>query len=375
MKIGINLTFLYEITGIGVYVKNLLEHLLNFAPSDYEFFIFIAKDTPRDVIFESKNVNYIKLPHKASNKFIRMIVEQLFLPILVKKYKIDFLFSPAIFHPIILGEKNVLTLHDLIFKLDKNINLVNLYYKILLKNIPRCKYIFTVSNFSKGEIEEYYRSCKKKLNIHVIYEGIPKLPTIKEEELNNFLNKFNVSKNNYFFYIGLIVPHKNISNMLKAFKLFLNRNPQFKLVLSGKIKKNLLDPFKIVNELNLENNVIITGMISDEEKVALLKGSVGLIFISTHEGFGLPVLEAQSLGVPVLTSNVTALPEISGKGALFVNPYNVEEITEGMEKIAFDEKLREDLIKKGYENIKRFSWEKAAEEVLNIFKSINKKYE
>jgi glycosyltransferase involved in cell wall biosynthesis len=158
--------------------------------------------------------------------------------------------------------------------------------------------------------------------------------------------------------------------LIKAFYFFAKKHSGFELVLAGRIAKDLIDPYKIIAELNLQNKIRLIGYITEEEKSVLYKYAKAFVFVSTHEGFGFPILEAQSLGVPVLTSNTSSLPEIAGDGALFVNPFDIEEISKGMEKIVFDENLRKDLIQKGYENIKRFSWRKSAEELLEIFKEV-----
>jgi len=113
--------------------------------------------------------------------------------------------------------------------------------------------------------------------------------------------------------------------------------------------------------------VILTGTLSPEEVVALYKKSKALTFPSFYEGFGLPILEAQSLGVPVLTSNISSMPEVAGKGALYVNPYDISDIAKGMEKLAENNDLCHELIQKGFENIKRFSWEESVKKILKIF--------
>lgn len=367
MNIGINLLFLYEITGIGVYVKNLLKNLGEIDKED-KFFIFVSKTTPKEVFFNYENFKYIVLPVDANKRLVRIFFEQIILPILTLKYKLKVLFTPSVFHPIFSFCPQVLTLYDVVFSLDRRLNLKNLYFRILLKSAKRAKIIITVSEFSKKEIVDFYKD--KKLPISVIYGGVPQLPFRETNYDNKILEKFKVEKP-YLFYIGLIVPHKNIENLLRAFKNFLEKYKEYSLVLSGRIVRELINPENLIKELNLEEKVILTGRIADEEKVALMRNASAFVFISTHEGFGLPILEAQSLGVPVLTSNVTALPEIGGAGALYVDPYNIEEITRGMEEIIMNENLRKKLIQNGYENLKRFSWEKAAEETLKILKELS----
>lgn len=367
MNIGINLLFLYEMTGIGVYVKNLLKNLGEIDKED-KFFIFVSKTTPKEVFFNYENFKYIVLPVDANKRLVRIFFEQIILPILTLKCKLKVLFTPSIFHPIFSFCPQVITLHDVSFILDRKFNLKNLYFRLLLKSAKKAKTIIAISEFSKKEIIDFYKH--KELPVSIVYEGIPYLPSVEKIYDNKVLEKFKIKKP-YLFYIGLVVPRKNIPNLLKAFKNFSEKYKEYSLILSGRIVKELINPENLIKELNLDEKVILTGIISDEEKVVLMKNASAFVFISTYEGFGLPILEAQSLGVPVLTSNVTALPEIGGEGALYVDPYNIEEIAKGMEEIIMNEDLRKKCIQKGYENLKRFSWEKAAEETLKILRKVN----
>ena len=183
------------------------------------------------------------------------------------------------------------------------------------------------------------------------------------------LSKFKVDRP-YFLYIGNWRPRKNLPGLIKSFKIFREKaGRDYLLIIGGRKDKRFLDLEKEVKKNQLEGKVILTDFLKPEEVAALYEKARALTFPSFYEGFGLTVLEAQSSGLPVLTSNTSSLPEVAGKGALYVNPYDVEEIARGMEKIAFNGKFREDLIKRGFENIRRFSWMKSAKQLLNIFHS------
>ena len=128
----------------------------------------------------------------------------------------------------------------------------------------------------------------------------------------------------------------------------------------------------MIEETGLGGKVILTDFVTQEEKVLLYKGAMALVFPSLYEGFGLPVLEAQSLGIPVLTSNTSSLPEIAGEGAIYVDPYSIEDIAKGMKRLTVDKELRTKLIQAGFENVKRFSWAKAAWQLQEIFLTVAK---
>ena len=127
---------------------------------------------------------------------------------------------------------------------------------------------------------------------------------------------------------------------------------------------------KTVEELNLQDRVIFKGYIPDNELEWMYLNASLFVFPSLSEGFGLPILEAMSCGVPVITSNYGAMAEVAGNAALLVNPYNIDEIAEAMYKVLTDQKLKEDLIKKGLERAKQFSWEKTAKETLEVYKEV-----
>ncbi|MBZ1345220.1 MAG: glycosyltransferase family 4 protein, partial [Candidatus Nealsonbacteria bacterium] len=286
---------------------------------------------------------------------------------LLKKYKIDLLFSPSPAAPFFYKNK-IVVIHDCAY--DRFKEFENLLSKIYFRAMfYGAKYfsrkIITSSNFSKKELVEIYKINPEK--IEVIYGGVPEMPEVSDEIVKTTLNKFKIDKP-YFFYVGNWRPRKNLSGLIKAFKLFREKGLDYLLVIGGRKDKRFLDLEKEIKGNRLEGKVILTDTVSREEISSLYQKAKALTFPSFYEGFGLPVLESQSLGIPVLTSNTSSLPEVAGDSVLYVDPYNLEEIARGMEKIVLDEKLREDLIKKGFENIKRFSWEKAAKETLKVLK-------
>jgi glycosyltransferase involved in cell wall biosynthesis len=366
MRIGINLLQFKEITGLAIYTQNILENFGKLDKED-EFFLFTNQIDLPELHFDFPNFCYIKLPVNPKKKFLWPFFEQIIFPLYLVKYKLDVLFCPAIFNPLISFCKKVTVIHDCGYLYDRHFNFKNFYLRFITWAATKSSKVITISNFSKKEILNFFKVPNQK--IKVIYPGVQKEFSVKEREGEEILRKLNVRKP-YFFYIGLIVPYKNILNLLKAFKIVNKKYPDYKLILAGYLRPELLNLEDAIKKLNLQEKVEYVGPVKEKEKAVLYKNSVALIFPSLHEGFGLPVLEAQSLGVPVLTSNVTALPEVAGEGALYVDPYNVEEIAKGMERIAFDENLRRDLIKKGFENVKRFSWKKAAKELLKVFKEV-----
>jgi len=367
MKIGINLLPYKEITGWVIYIRNLLKNLVQLNRQN-EFFLFGPEDLSTNFEFNKRNINLVVV-RRLKRNYVKALYQQFNIYPLLKKYKIDVLFSPSPAAPFFYKNK-VLVIHDCAydrFREFENI-LSKIYFRAMFYGAKWfSKKIITVSNFSKKELIELYKIKPEK--IKVIYEGVPEMEEVSEEEIQNTLNKFKINKP-YFLYIGNWRPRKNLPGLIKAFKLFINKGFDYLLVIGGRKDKRFLDLEKEIKKNQLEGKVILTDTLTRKEITCLYKRAKVLTFPSYYEGFGLPVLEAQSLGIPVLTSNTSSLPEVAGEGALFVDPYDVNDIFQGMEKVVFDEKLRQELITKGYENIKRFSWERAASETLKVLKEV-----
>ncbi len=368
MKIAINLIPFSSVSGIEIFAKNLLTHLIKVANEQKRIKVVIlrGKDSPQFLSFPGAEV--ITVP--AKGKIQKAVYQQTEIYALLKKIKADILFAPSPAAPFFYKNK-IVVIHDCAYDRFKEFDslLTKLYFKTMFWG---AKYfsqkIITVSQFSKKELVKLYKIRPNKIT--VISEGVPKLTKADNKFIRKTLRKFNLDNIPYFLYIGNTRPRKNILGLLKAFSIFSKKYPLYKLILAGKIDTRFLDVKKIIKQLNLEGRVVQIGPIYEKEKTALLKSAQALAFPTFYEGFGLPVLESQKLGVPVLTSNTSSLPEVAGKGALFVDPYNLESIAYGMEAIAFDNKLRQELIKKGLENIQRFSWENAAQKLLSVFQKV-----
>jgi glycosyltransferase involved in cell wall biosynthesis len=168
-------------------------------------------------------------------------------------------------------------------------------------------------------------------------------------------------------YVGTAFPHKNLSSLLKIMPELLEKHPDLKLVLAGKKEQYYEKLHKAVRKLGLSDHVITPGFVSDAELKWLYTHCQAYVFPSLSEGFGLPGLEAMVHGAPVVSSNATCLPEVYGNAALFFNPENTEDISLKIERILSDTELRKDLIKKGYSQVKKYSWKKMAEETLGVY--------
>lgn len=274
--------------------------------------------------------------------------------------RLDVLFVPSHTLPIIRnpGLKTVMTVHDLgVEYLPK---LHQLKQQIYLKYITRYQLksatkLIAVSKATKDDLVKRARIDPRKIS--VIYEGYDKKlfkPDTKASSLSP-----------YYLFVGTVQPRKNLERLIKAFA----RTSGVKLVIAGSRGWLADEIYKLPKKLKIEDRVKFLGYVQDKDMPALYSGAIALLFPSLFEGFGLPLLEAQACGCPVLTSNVSSMPEVAGKGAVLVNPYDVNDIVKGMNRIK-NKELRIKLIKAGFENIKRFSWERCARETLKVLENI-----
>jgi glycosyltransferase involved in cell wall biosynthesis len=176
----------------------------------------------------------------------------------------------------------------------------------------------------------------------------------------------------YLLYVGTLQPRKNLARVVEAFRRLVaaGRSSGVQLVLAGKKGWLYEDLFALVRESGLEDRVLFPGYIEDADLAQLMSGAIAFVFPSLYEGFGMPVLEAQACGAAVMTGKNSSLPEVAGDAALLVDPLDVDAIAEAMQRLVDDEDLRQELVRRGYENVKRFSWEKCARETLAVLESV-----
>jgi glycosyltransferase involved in cell wall biosynthesis len=362
MKIGINLLpFRKNLTGTGVYALNIVEQL-RFLDAENKYFLFCNKEIEQ--LFEFKEKNFIKivLPVLAQNSFKRILWEQLILPVYLKKSKIDVLFTPSVAVPVLSKCKHVVCIHDLIpFHTKGKYSWIRSEYikQITRISAKKAAKVLTVSENSKLEIQRYCQIAAEK--IYVTYNGFnKKLIVIDEYQWQEFKKAHRIP-NHYILFVGTLEPGKNIESLISAYGLLKRKYKfQHKLVIAGG-KGWLFDSiFEQVSRLNLSRDVIFTGYVPDDILGALYSHADLFVLPSLYEGFGIPILEAMNFGVSVITSNISAMPEVAGDAAILVDPLDIEEIANAMQIILGNPGLHKEMSKKGKERAANFSWEKAA---------------
>lgn len=240
------------------------------------------------------------------------------------------------------------------------------------QSCKRADKIITVSEFSKQEIIKYLHIEASKIT--VMPNGVDHKFFYPRslQQINKVKEKFHI-KQEYFLYLGTLEPRKNIERLIKAYSELLRKSyssqiPQ--LVLAGGKGWMYESIFLIVQELKLEEKVVFTDYIENEEVPVLMSGAKAFVFPSLYEGFGMPPLEAMACGTPVITSNVSALPEIGKDAAILINPYSIEEITQAMQRILQEKSLKEELVQAGIKKAKTYTWASAAEILIQVYQEL-----
>jgi len=364
MRIGINLLYLIPgvVGGTETYAAGLLK---GFAQVDKqnEFFVFVNRESGNWPIPQARNFIRVICPVEAINRGKRYFFEQFRLPIMLKKYKVDVVHSLGYVGPLRTHCPAVVTVHDLNYRHIGHT--MPMFRRIILKRISinaanRADAVITVSEFSKREIcvAEKIHSDK----VIVTREGPrwerkseAKTDSIKVQEVYGIPGP-------YMAAFGGGAVHKNISRLIKAFGQLRGRFP-YQLVLIGHLPAD-------IHREELPEGVVVTGYVPEKHVLPLLTGAEIFVLPSLYEGFGLPVLEAQQSGVPVVCSSAGSLPEVAGEGALYFDPLSIADMVEKISKVASDRDLQETLRRKGQINVGRFSWEQTAQKTLEVYEQV-----
>lgn len=373
-------------TGLGVYTHSLTEALSRVPQNGFEFCFYSkpltlalspkgrGEDNP---LFPSPRLRGEGKSEGGMNTLQRMVWENVELPRLARNDHVDLLHVPAFAPPVFKSCRVVVTVHDLIGMIYPNqLGWPSRFYwgKWLPLAVKRAHALIADSENTKKDIQRILHVPEEK--IRVIYPSGYEAFSLPRDaaKLQNLKSRLGIPEK-YFLFVGTLEPRKNLKRVLGAFAQFLQTKTQdtrYQLVAAGsrefahgKFYETLLgESFK------RKDDVIFTDYLDQRDLVLLYGGAEALLYPSLYEGFGIPVLEAMASGIPVLTSRLSSLPEAAGEAAYYVDSYKTGDIARGMKEIAHNESLRKSLIAKGFEQIKKFSWEKTAQETLKVYESL-----
>lgn len=366
MKIGLDCRVIQESEPAGTahYTLEFVRALLEIDVENQYVLFFRTK--PQNEIFRRPNAKIVVLPQSS----IPFFSNHLLFSQTLRREKLDIFHATANALPIGYNGVSVLTIHDLAIYINPEwFPKQSFSTKFLVpRSLAKAKKIIVPSESTKQDLQKIFRVPANK--IKVIYEGV-RTEEPSEETKSLALEKFALQEKKYFLFLGTIEPRKNLIALIAAYKIFIYKNPDAPMLIlaGGKGWKND-DIFEAIKKQNLENKIKYLGYVSNKEKFALMKSALIFVYSSLYEGFGLPILEAMSLGTPVITSRISSIPEIAGDASLLIDPNNDGEIANALEKLWKDGNLRAELITKGKNQSAKFSWPKTAEQTLELYREV-----
>lgn len=384
MRVGIDANWaIYEKAGIGRYTYNLIKSLLQTDKKNEYVLFFNFFKSPRERMMEirdlvenahaevSLEVSVIPAPLKDWLTLTRLPINKIF------KKDIDVFHAPCFVGvPRVGYPKTVTTIHDLAFlnfPEHRGQKVADYYLKRTKLAIEKSDKLIAVSHATKNDLIEKLSVPPQK--IQVIHEASSaEFQAEKtENQIKQVQKKYHLP-DNYILSVCTLEPRKNLARLVQAYSQLPHQILRHhKLVLVGASGWNNAGLLASIADLNLTDRVILTGFVDAEDLPAVYAGAKLFVYPSLYEGFGLPILEAMSCGVPVVTSDVSSLPEIAGKAAILVDPYRVEQIAYSMKKVLTKESLRKSLKVKGLTRAKQFNWEKVARETIKVYQKLGAK--
>ncbi|WP_163195307.1 glycosyltransferase family 4 protein [Clostridium thermarum] len=357
-RVFINGSILHEQpSGLGIYAENVIKQI---GRKNKDIKVFCPVDIQGVEVI--KITDKVKPSYGKKGGFFRFLWTQLVLPFKVGKE--DILYHPFQYISFLSRARQVITIHDFIpVHYPEVAKHQYYYYKYIMPFLLRkAEKIVCISENTKKDLLDLYKVDESK--IKVVYNGYDKNVFNREKKNKGVLQKYGIDKD-YIIMVGAAYPHKNLESVLKAFSQIKDKT-DYKVVIVGKGSAYVEKLKAMTAELNISDRVIFLGYVDGQDLPALYYFAKAFVYPTLYEGFGLPILEAAACGTAVICGDNSSLPEAAGEGAEFFDARSVESIKQALEAVLFDENHRLELIRKGEENLKNFSWEKTGEEIYNF---------
>lgn len=371
MNIAVNTRLLIKnkLEGIGWFTFETMSRITKQHPEHIFYFIF---DRPfsNEFIF-SKNVKPIVISPPARHAILFYIWFELRIPGLLKKINADLFLSPDGYLSLKTNVASMVVLHDLSFEhypQDVPFAARKHYLYFFRKYAHKATRIATVSEYSKADIVKQYGVSPEKID--VVYNGANEsFKPLNDAEKESVKKKFTEGRP-YFVFVGALHPRKNLVNLFRSFDLFkLSDEQGIKLMIVGEKMWWTNQIREAYEKMTHKQDVIFSGRLGLDDLKKVVGSALALTYVSYFEGFGIPIVEAFYAETPVITSNITSMPEVAGNAAILVDPFSVESIRDAMIKVSRDEPFRLSLIEKGRLQRQKFSWQQSAD---RLWKSMEK---
>jgi glycosyltransferase involved in cell wall biosynthesis len=362
LNIAVNTRLLLKdkLEGIGWFTYETLKRITTLHKEHRFFFLF---DRPFDESFLfNDNITPLILSPQARHPFLYYWWFEHSIPKTLIKIQADLFLSPDGYLALRSNVPSIPVIHDINFEhFPENLPyLTRHYYQYFFPLFAKkAKRIATVSEFSKNDICKTYDISENKID--VVFNGVNELyATISDEEKTNHRNYYS-GGDPYFLFVGSLHPRKNVANLFRAFDQFKSQKPgKEKLLIIGSKKWWTKDIRMAYESMANKSDVLFKSHCSPNELKHIIPSALAMTYVSLFEGFGIPIIEAMQCGTPVITSNVSSMPEVAGEAAFITDPYSITSISAAMTAIASDSNLRNELILKGLKRAEDFSWDKTA---------------
>lgn len=369
MKVGIHSFWMDERpAGIGKYTDTLVQNLIRIGRSE-NLFLIHEKETEHEAYKKSNSIiNPFLTPRQ---------LQCLGIPYVLRKFQIDVFHSVQPFYQDVLpfylntNVKKVLTVHDLSTLLYPQTHTYAGLLNFIIRNIKtRSDRIITVSENSRRDLITHMKIPDDRIS--VIYNAVGDQfgPLVVSDSERQRLTEAYRIPDSFVLYIGTLEPRKNIPTLLKAYHKIRADGIDHRLVIVGNKGWKYQEIFELVDELDLRHDVVFTGYVPDSDLPLLYNLADIFVYPSLYEGFGLPPLEAMACGTPVISSNVSSIPEVVGDAGLLVDPLNADQIAESMRLLLDDENYRKELRAKGLIRARLFSGERTARETWAVYEEV-----
>ncbi|HFA51722.1 MAG TPA: glycosyltransferase family 1 protein [Bacteroidetes bacterium] len=362
MKIAVNTRFLLKnkLEGMGLFAHEVLRRMVRQHP-EHEFIFFFDRPYDASFIYE-KNIRPVVLFPPARHPFLFVWWFEGSVARALKKYRAEVFLSPDNFLALNTKVKTVLVTHDLAHvHFPGQLSFFHRkYYEIMAPRFNRrADHIVAVSEFTKADITAQYGISQKKIS--VACNGCPEgFRPVAGEEKKEIREQF-AEGEPYFFYVGAVHPRKNVHRLIAAFDRFKTATQApVKLLIAGRFAWKAGEVKKAFDGAAHQTDIRFLGYVSDADLKKLMAGALACTYVSLFEGFGIPLLQAMHSGVPIITSDVSSMPEVAGRAGILTDPLSVEKIAEAMQQIWQDAHLRKRLVEEGKRQQKKFTWDWAA---------------
>jgi glycosyltransferase involved in cell wall biosynthesis len=364
-----------ERTGVGIYAVNYVRSLQSLAAAQRLHFLVLDDD--KELLRDARAVPHavvITLKAKLFRRFFfRVLLEQLLIPAMAMTKRIHAVHSLHYSFPLLSFGKfrRIVTVCDMSFFLfpELHVPAKRLFFQFFIRRLPKVDGLLFISASTRHDFARLFPRRQAAEAVVPLGADLAQLQQAPDEAVMQELRqKFNIDR--FILYVGTIEPRKNILGLVKAFERCAGAHPELKLVIAGKLGWGYESLLQYVDASAVRDRIVLAGYVNETQKHALLKSALLFAYVSFYEGFGLPVLEGMASGVATITSNISSMPEVAGKGALQVDPNDVKEIAGAMHRLLTDENARKSVAERGLEQSARFTWENMSVAWLDFYRQV-----